>query len=92
MNKDLKVEYVSASILNVAKYNPRKHTTEQKDQLKESIKRFGLVDPIICNKAQDRMNIVIGGHFRLKVAKELSELLKCPWCIWTSPTSRRKRN
>lgn len=71
MNKDLKVEYVSASVLNVAEYNPRKHTTEQKDQLKESIRKFGLVDPIICNKAPNRMNTVIGGHFRLKVAKEL---------------------
>lgn len=71
MNKDLKVEYISASVLNVAEYNPRKHTNDQKEQLKESIKRFGLVDPIICNKAPDRMNIVIGGHFRLKVAKEL---------------------
>lgn len=71
MNKDLKVEYVSISVLSVAEYNPRKHTKEQKEQLKESIKRFGLVDPIICNKAPNRMNIVIGGHFRLSVAKDL---------------------
>lgn len=71
MNKDLKVEYVSTSVLIVADYNPRKHTVEQKQQLKDSIKKFGLIDPIICNSFLDRKNIVIGGHFRLKVAKEL---------------------
>jgi DNA modification methylase len=36
-----------------------------------STKRFGLVDPIVVNNAIDRKNIVIGGHFRLKVAKDL---------------------
>jgi len=35
------------------------------------MKRFGLVDPIVVNGAPDRKNIVIGGHFRLKVAKDL---------------------
>lgn len=39
--------------------------------LRESIRRFGLVDPIICNKAPGRENIVIGGNFRLNVAKDL---------------------
>lgn len=71
MNKDLKVEYISINDLNVAEYNPRKHTKEQKDHLKDSITKFGVVDPIICNKSPERFNIVIGGHFRLKVAKEL---------------------
>lgn len=70
-NKDLKVEYVSASLLKVADYNPRIHSKEQSDQLKESISRFGLVDPIICNSAPERHNIIIGGHFRVEVAKEL---------------------
>ncbi len=37
----------------------------------ESIKKFGLVDPIVVNGAPERKNIVVGGHFRLKVAKDL---------------------
>jgi DNA modification methylase len=57
--------------LRASEYNPRKHSKEQADQLKESIKRFGLVDPVICNSAPERKNIIIGGHFRADVAKEM---------------------
>ncbi len=72
MNKNnLEITQQPITSLNPAKYNPRKHTKEQSEQLKESIKRFGFVDPVICNGAESRKNIVIGGHFRLEVAKEL---------------------
>jgi len=40
-------------------------------KLTESIKRFGLVDPLIVNSAPKRTNFIIGGHFRFKVAKDL---------------------
>lgn len=52
-------------------YNPRQMTEQQALQLEESVKRFGLVDPIIVNKNENRYNIVIGGHQRLKIAKKL---------------------
>lgn len=71
MTNNIKVVYLPITNLNPAEYNPRKHTKEQATQLKESIKRFGFVDPIICNIAEGRENIVIGGHFRLEMAKEL---------------------
>jgi DNA modification methylase len=71
LDNKLRVEYVSIKELKLAQYNPRKHSSEQKEQLKESIKRFGLVDPIIVNSATNRKNITIGGHFRLTCAKEL---------------------
>ena len=51
--------YVNPDILNPAEYNPRKHTTKQIENLKESIMRYGLVDPILVNKHPDRMNVVI---------------------------------
>ena len=70
-NQNLNVVYVNVSELLPAKYNPRKWNEEAIDQLSESIKRFGLVDPIVVNDAPKRKNIVIGGHFRLKVAKDL---------------------
>jgi len=57
--------------LRASEYNPRKHSKEQADQLKESIIRFGMVDPIICNNTPERKNVIIGGHFRVEVAKEL---------------------
>lgn len=52
-------------------YNPRKWSDDAISQLSESIKRFGLVDPILVNNAPNRDGIVIGGHFRLKIAKDL---------------------
>ncbi|KND51845.1 MAG: ParB/RepB/Spo0J family partition protein [Parcubacteria bacterium C7867-001] len=72
MNKEnLKIEYVAIDQLNVNTQNPRKWSEEQKKQLKESIKRFGNVDPIIVNTHEERKNIVVGGHFRLEACKEL---------------------
>ncbi|HEY4507741.1 MAG TPA: DNA methyltransferase [Candidatus Paceibacterota bacterium] len=65
------IVHVPAAQLKPADYNPRKHSDEQAAQLKESISRFGLVDPIICNRAPGRDGVVIGGHFRLEVAKSL---------------------
>lgn len=69
--QDLNITYVSDDSLRPSEYNPRKWSKEAIAQLKESIKRYGLVDPLIVNSAPGREGIVIGGHFRLMVAKEL---------------------
>lgn len=68
-----KIETVLVKVTDFvpSEYNPRKWSKEQVEQLKESINRFGIVDPIIANIADNRRNIVIGGHFRLEVAKQL---------------------
>lgn len=63
--------YVPIGTLKPAEYNPRKISKEALVQLKESLSRFDLVDPIIVNGASKRKNIVIGGHMRLRAAKEL---------------------
>ncbi len=57
--------------LIAAEYNPRELTKDQYKQLKDSLQRFGIVDPIIVNNNQDRKNIVIGGHQRIKVAADI---------------------
>ena len=67
----LKVEQVPIEELKPSAYNPRKWSESALKQLKESISRFGMCDPIIANSSPERMNIVIGGHMRLKVAREL---------------------
>lgn len=67
----LKVEYVSITELHPSEYNPRKWSKEAVAQLKESIKKYGIVDPLLVNSAPNRKGIVIGGHFRLSVIKEL---------------------
>lgn len=71
MQQQINIVEVPIKELRPSEYNPRKHSKEQMDQLKESIKRFGLVDPVICNNAPERKNIIIGGHFRMEAAKEL---------------------
>lgn len=71
MNKELNIVYVPVSTLKPAEYNPRKISKEALGQLKESLSRFDLVDPIIVNGASKRKNVVIGGHMRLRAAKEL---------------------
>ncbi|KKR86992.1 MAG: ParB domain protein nuclease [Candidatus Curtissbacteria bacterium GW2011_GWA1_41_11] len=65
------IVYIPASELRSAEYNPRKWDDDAAKQLSESIKRFGLVDPIIVNSAPNRKNIIVGGHFRYEVAKKL---------------------
>lgn len=70
-NAKLHIVYVPIKELKPSEYNPRKIGKESLEQLKESIKRFQMVDPIIANAAPNRRNIVISGHMRLRGAKEL---------------------
>tara|TARA_Y100001938_G_scaffold51013_1_gene71206 strand:+ start:69 stop:533 length:465 start_codon:yes stop_codon:yes gene_type:complete len=55
-----------------AEYNPRQLTKDQYKHLRDSIDRFGLVDPIIVNINKERNGIIIGGHQRVKVAKDMN--------------------
>ncbi len=71
MNQTIQTTQVVITDLKSAVYNPRHWSDQQIANLKESITRFGLIDPIIANGAKDRFNIVIGGHMRLHCAKEL---------------------
>ena len=68
---NLKIVQVSVDDLKAADYNPRKWEQKSIDKLTENITSFGFVDPILVNEAPKRKNIIIGGHFRLKIAKDL---------------------
>lgn len=65
----MEIKQVPINELQPASYNPRKLTEDQAKQLEESIRKFGMVDPIIANKRAGRENIVVGGHQRLNIAK-----------------------
>lgn len=67
----LNIVYVPTDSLQSSEYNPRHWNQEAIKQLKESIHKFGLVDPFVVNSAADRKNIIIGGHFRWTIAKEM---------------------
>lgn len=71
MNEKYKIEYVAVEDLTPADYNPRKWSDKQLADLKESIKRYGFVDPAIVNGHPNRKNIIIGAHMRIVAAKEL---------------------
>lgn len=72
-NTQIKIQTTQVSINDLIspEYNPRKWTKDQIKNLKESVNRFGLVDPIIVNSAPERKNIIIGGNFRFNIAKQL---------------------
>jgi DNA modification methylase len=67
----IKTTYVQLGKLKLSEYNPRKLSEKTKADLIESIERFGMVDPIIVNSAPERAGVVIGGHQRLKVIREM---------------------
>jgi ParB-like chromosome segregation protein Spo0J len=68
----MNIEKIEISKLKPATYNPRQITTKQYNDLKKSIERFGLVDPIIVNEYfVENGYVVVGGHQRLKICKEL---------------------
>lgn len=71
MAQSLKTKDYPIESLIFAEYNPRQLTKDQYKNLKDSITRFGLVDPLIVNTHKDRKNILVGGHQRARVAKDL---------------------
>lgn len=71
LTSQLKVEYVPVAELKSNEYNPKKFTESALASIKESISRFGFVDPLVVNGVSTRKNILIGGHARLRTAKDL---------------------
>lgn len=67
----MNIVQVKIEDLKEAEYNPRLATEKDYEDLKASMTKYGLVDPIIVNGNEARKNVVIGGHFRLRVAKDM---------------------
>ena len=67
----MKIKNKSIKDLIDADYNPRQLSKDQFNSLKKSLEEFGFVDPVIINSNPKRKNIIIGGHQRVKVAKEI---------------------
>jgi len=67
----LDITYVPAETLKPRDKNPRKWSQAAIDDLKKNIGQYGLVEPLVVSSAAGRENQLIGGHFRLKIAKEL---------------------
>lgn len=67
----LKIVYKNITDLKEADYNPRSISDSQFTHLKKSLSSFQCVEPIVVNVNPDRMNVIVGGHQRVKVAKSL---------------------
>jgi ParB-like chromosome segregation protein Spo0J len=66
----MQVVEVRPGDLKPATYNPRRMTEGEAEGLRESIRRFGLVDPLVVNRHKGRENVMVGGHQRLRVSQE----------------------
>lgn len=64
----MQIEMMDINEINVAKYNPREIFPHQFTGLCESIKKFGLTQPLIVNKLT---NTLVSGCQRLKAAEHL---------------------
>ena len=67
----MQIEKRAVADLKAADYNPRKDLQPgdaEYEKLIRSIQEFGYVEPVIWNK---RTGVVVGGHQRLKVMKDL---------------------
>src|SRR4051794_17239691 len=62
---DLEITYVDISILKPRAKNPRTHSKRQIEQIAESIRQFGFLNPILI----ESNTRVICGHDRLEAAK-----------------------
>lgn len=69
--ENIDIKYVNIEDLKPAEYNPRQASELEYNDLKKSLLHYGIVDPIIVNAAPNRLNVVIGGHFRLRVARDI---------------------
>ena len=67
----MKIVQAKIETLISAEYNPRELSGKQYDDLKASLSKFGLVDPVLVNTHKDRKNVIIGGHQRVKIWKDL---------------------
>lgn len=88
--KELKIFYVPIDQLRSSEYNPRKWSKEAIKHLKTSIKKYGFVDPIIVNSAPKRKGVVIGGHFRFSIAKEIG-MVEVPVVYLNIPDIEREK-
>lgn len=64
----MQIKYLKTSSLKPYKKNAKKHDKKQVDNVAESIKQFGFVQPVVV----DKNNNIIIGHCRLEAAKKLN--------------------
>ena len=67
----MQTTFVRIDELKFSDYNPREISIHDFESLKRSIRRYGLVEPIVANHHLGRENVIVGGHQRVRAAKAL---------------------
>lgn len=70
-NEKMDIVYKPIEDLITPDYNPRKISAKQRDEIKKSLETFGFVQPVVVNVNPERMNIIVGGNQRTKIAKAM---------------------
>lgn len=72
---------ISVNLIKPYKGNTKKHDKKQINNVAESIKQFGFVQPIVV----DKDNVIVIGHCRYEAAKKL-KLTEVPCVCADDPT------
>ena len=77
-NDGMKIVYKDIDSLIDSEYNPKKCSPKEEKDIRDSIEKFGIVDPLIVNTYPGRENIIVGGHQRKRIAKSMGfETVPC---------------
>lgn len=90
MQNELTVQQVAIDELKPAEYNPRKWSASARKGLTASLGEFGFVQPLVVNSAPNRRGVIIGGNFKLDIAKEKG--MKTVPVVWVNiPDLKREK-
>ena len=67
----MKITEINLNQLKEALWNPNRMAEAMLQRLKESLSRYGLVEPLVVRTSGDSKYEVLSGNQRLKVVKEL---------------------
>ncbi|MCS7020635.1 MAG: ParB N-terminal domain-containing protein [Gemmataceae bacterium] len=88
----MEIRYLPIDQLREAPYNPRRELPPSSPayrRLRRSLLSFGLVEPLIWN---ENTGYVVGGHFRLRILKELGVQLVPVSVVRLSPEREKALN
>lgn len=75
--------------LKAAEYNPRKISDVELEKLKESIRQYGVVEPVVVNTHEGRENVIVGGHQTVRACEQV-DVHEVP-CVMVSLDPTRER-
>jgi len=88
----MKIDFLKISDLIPAEYNPRRLSKKQASEIEASLLEFGFVDPVIVNKNPDRLNVIVGGHQRVKVWGSMGNDTVPVFLVDLSPEKEKELN